>query len=251
MVSLVLVLLVFFVTVSVLLFISTLFLQNYFYTEPTPGVLWKAPVAGLVVTAFLYLWCMVNINDSRASLTFIPYDTIFRFSPDLKLTPEPVKKFWTIRKGEKQEYTAHKIPQGPGNVMTKYYLTGKTGEKGPIWNSGGVESIIIEHEGQTYQFEPRKAKDADYPTFESKEGWVMTQYDNGVTGLPHMFSTALFFANIFLNLLHLGIWFVCLWLLLRFQWSHALLLALPIWVAMTFIVVPMLLGVALTPSVPG
>ena len=43
-----------------------------------------------------------------------------------------------------------------------------------------------------------------------------------------------------LNFLHLGVWFVCLWLLLRFQWSHALGLAIVFCLAMTLVVLPML-----------
>jgi hypothetical protein len=48
------------------------------------------------------------------------------------------------------------------------------------------------------------------------------------------------FANLLLNFLHLGVWFACLWLLLRFQWGHALGFAVVLWLALTLTILPML-----------
>ena len=47
--------------------------------------------------------------------------------------------------------------------------------------------------------------------------------------------------SVLLNFGFLAVWFVCLWLLLRFQWSHALGLAVAFWAAMTLFVLPPLL----------
>src|SRR5439155_8961007 len=52
----------------------------------------------------------------------------------------------------------------------------------------------------------------------------------------------LLWGNLFLNLIHFLLWFVCLWLLLRFQWSHALGLAVILWLIMTIFGVPALLA---------
>ena len=47
--------------------------------------------------------------------------------------------------------------------------------------------------------------------------------------------------NLIVNLLYGGVWFACLWLLLRFQWPHALLQALVAWiVTLLFVVAPLL-----------
>lgn len=54
------------------------------------------------------------------------------------------------------------------------------------------------------------------------------------------------FVNFFLNFLHLAIWFLALWLLLQFQWSHALLLAVPLWLAVTLILLPSLVEKAVS-----
>jgi hypothetical protein len=39
--------------------------------------------------------------------------------------------------------------------------------------------------------------------------------------------------------LHLIVWFLCLWLLLRFQWGHALGLACVAWLVLTFFLPPL------------
>ena len=43
------------------------------------------------------------------------------------------------------------------------------------------------------------------------------------------------FVRVLLNVLHFVAWFACLWLLLRFQWPHALAGAAALWLVMTFV----------------
>jgi hypothetical protein len=72
----------------------------------------------------------------------------------------------------------------------------------------------------------------------------MREYDHGVTGEPRAFNTGIFLLGWLLNFLHLALWVVCLWLLLRFQFWHAVGLGFALWVVMTFLVVPNLLDQA-------
>ena len=60
---------------------------------------------------------------------------------------------------------------------------------------------------------------------------------------PAQFDTVrgLTFINLLLNAVFFGVWFACLWLLLRFQWPHALGLAVPLWATFVLIIVPMLI----------
>src|SRR5262249_18800386 len=60
-------------------------------------------------------------------------------------------------------------------------------------------------------------------------------------GQVTLFYRGLWLLNIFFNLLHFAIWFVCLWLLLQYQWPHALGLAIVFWVVMTFLPLRMVL----------
>jgi hypothetical protein len=50
--------------------------------------------------------------------------------------------------------------------------------------------------------------------------------------------------NLFFNFGHLIVWFLGLWLLLRFQWGHALGFAVVAWLVMTLTILPMLLSYA-------
>jgi hypothetical protein len=241
------------ISVAVVLAIGTMFFHSFFYTESSTSALWQAPIAAVVLTLFLSFWCWLNVRDPRSTGAFVPYDTVFRFSNEVRLAQEPVGEFVTVRKGGEQEkYQGFKIAQGAGHTVVQYYQIGKTGEKGKKWTDSGAEEIIIEHDGKTYHFKPQKAGEGDFPYYLSEEGWVMMQYDTGVTGLPRYFSFWLVLVNVFLNVLHLGLWFVCLWLVLRFQWSHALGLAFVIWLTMTlFVVQPLLTQAALTATLPA
>ena len=56
------------------------------------------------------------------------------------------------------------------------------------------------------------------------------------------FRTGLAIFNVFLNFFHLGVWFACLWLLMRFTWTQALGLAVALWIGVTLFAVPALLA---------
>jgi hypothetical protein len=47
-------------------------------------------------------------------------------------------------------------------------------------------------------------------------------------------------AKLLLTLIHLGLWFACLWLLLHFQWGHALGLAVVLWLTLSLTVLPII-----------
>ena len=68
----------------------------------------------------------------------------------------------------------------------------------------------------------------------------MIEFESGPDGIATAFRLGRFLVNMFLNFFHFCLWFICLWLLLRFQWSHALGLAFVMWIAMSLAVLPML-----------
>jgi hypothetical protein len=70
-------------------------------------------------------------------------------------------------------------------------------------------------------------------------GRVMTE-DN--MGRIYTYRRGVFWTYAFLNIAFLGVWFAALWLLLRFQWSHALGLAVVLWATMILLIMPMLIG---------
>src|SRR5207245_11407013 len=68
-------------------------------------------------------------------------------------------------------------------------------------------------------------------------GRVMTETYIGTLPVSH-WGTSL--AKILLTLIHLGLWFAGLWLLLHFQWGHALGLAVVLWLTLSLTVLPII-----------
>jgi hypothetical protein len=126
--------------------------------------------------------------------------------------------------------------------QTKYeYRDSKTQRP---WNPSGVKAIELTHDGVQYRFEPSETETGAYPIFVSDTGWRLRVFDSGPTGIPEIFRTGRFLANLLLNFLHLALWFVCLWLLVRFQWSHALGFAFCLWLLFTLALLPLMLDYA-------
>ena len=72
---------------------------------------------------------------------------------------------------------------------------------------------------------------------EAGGGRVMTENSPGEITTTR---TGLLVGNLLLNLAHFLAWFACFWLLLRFQWSHALGLAVVFWLVFAVVAWPVL-----------
>ena len=236
MLGLVPVLALLFLAVAVILWAGTVFLQGYLYSEPVEQIYWRAPAAGLALALFIGFWCSLDYKNPER------YGSIF----DVSSASDDVTfdKFWSVRRGGPEIlYTLKKkSTKGRGD----YYDS-----NGKKWNradtEGIMEAIIVEDkEGQKIRFDAELTKDGkfkidpDRSTVRYIEAGgkhrIMTDSAPGWLSEPRR---GQMFANIFMNLLHAVVWFLCLWLLLRFQWGHALGLALVLWLALTFFLPPL------------
>jgi len=218
----------------VLLWVGAAFLQGYIYTEPSPELYWQAPAAGAALALFITLWCVLVANAVDPKLPGLPYDTLFRFSPRVERSPEPVKELIAETKTGPVRYIAKK---------NRNRLDYKT-ENGTGWPRSPVSAIIIKEKDEELRLEPLPPTEGSpYQEF-AGDGWVMKVVDDGPTGMLLAFRWGRFLFNLFLNFVHFALWFVCLWLLLRFQWSHALGLAVVMWLIMTVAILPMVLDQA-------
>lgn len=233
MLGLVPILALLFLAVAVILWAGTLFLQGYIYSEPVEQVYWRAPVAGLIMALFIGLWCSFDYKNPGR------YGSVF----DVAAASDNTRfdKFWSERNGQEILYTLKKDAKGRGD----YY-----DPNGKRWNRRGTDgimnAIIVEDkDGQKIRFEAEltsdgrfKTNDQDVVRYVEKEGKHRVMTDN----YPGQLSEArsgIVAANLFLNFLHLIVWFLCLWLLLRFQWGHALGLACVAWLVLTFFLPPL------------
>jgi hypothetical protein len=233
---------------TVLLWVITIFLQGYYYTEPTTGIAWQAPAAGFGLSLFLTLWCLLIVNNDTATPTDLPSDTLFRFSP--KLYQDPPTDLWAVRKGVK-EPVHYKLKKDWRPGSKSYYVEASLISPRP-WNQVGVEAILIKKGQETSRFVPTPAAEGqDYQEYADEAGWVIRVFPSSGPDRPFAFRTGLFLGNLFLNFLHLALWFVAFGLVLRFQWGHALLLAIILWLVTTLAILPMLLDQAGAEAVRG
>ncbi len=247
MASLLLILLVTGVTLAVLLYVGAIFFQGYFYTEPSAQVYWQAPAAGAVLTVFLTLWGVTVVNTDKVSPIDIPYDTLFRFSPQVDLLSEPAREIVvTYADNTVAKYTYRKAPNQRGVIYFDANAAPMTR------NSKVISAIDMDAEGKkidakkpTIQFKPlpkEQQTESFKFVYRSDDGWTMIDYGDGPTGLPRQFRMSRMMISLFFNLGHLLAWFLALWLLLRFEWGHALGFALVLWLVMTLAMLPMILG---------
>lgn len=239
MFTLLLILLLTAVTLAVALFVGGLFLQGFFYTVPSEGLRWQAPAAGVVLAAFLTVWCLLVVNSDTPGPQDIPYDTLFRFSPRVDMVKEPLPEFEATKKDKSStKYVRHHV--WTGRSQYEYKDSGNR-----RWNGQGVMEIRFKHDGQVHVLEAVKVETGGNREFVDKSaGWTMVEHDSGPTGIPTAFRWGRFLFNLFLNFVHFALWFVCLWLLMRFQWGHAFGLALAMWFLMTLAILPLLLSYA-------
>jgi hypothetical protein len=220
------------------LVLGTLWLQGYFYTEPATGLLWRGPAAGAALGLLLTLWCLLSF------LAPGDYDTLWSFSLRQKKEFPDIK---VVKGNETLEYEMHRDPQRPQGRVE--YVEKKTREK--LLDKSKVAEIIVDEEGKEVHFKVQRwteGSNKDQPKREQGEmhwvddrGRVMAESDFGRIYTLQWVRLLLYF---FLNVCHLLLWFGCLWLLLRFQWAHALGLAVILWLVMTIPVLPILLDKA-------
>jgi hypothetical protein len=228
-------------TLLVLLWAGTLFMQGYFYTDATAQIYWQAPASAAVLTLFLFLWCFLNASSADARPEALPYNTIFALNVEEPMTPKPVEKLWAVTKsGKVIPYKRVTKLSNYGGKSTDAYVVDREGPGQP-YRGSGVVALEIEENKEKIRFNLAPTERGDYRRFVDNRGWVILELDDEPTGQPTKFHWGLLIVNLFLNFLHLGLWFVCLWLLLRFQWSHALGIGFVLWLIMTLAVLPMVL----------
>jgi hypothetical protein len=238
-VFLVLVFLMVTAVLAVLFVVGTIFIQSYVFTEPATGLAWRAPVAALVMGLFFTFWCFI-VTRSDAKPGDIPYNDIFHFSPIVNMFPKdkPADTLWVHRTDGK--VIAYKRKRDfDGIKALDRYMDGKD-----PYRPTGVKSIELEDpEKQKLRFDFVPGKDGDQDHFKNDQGWVM-KLSGDPTGNPVQFRWGLLFANLMLNMLHGVLWFVCLWLVLRFTPGYAALFAAILWALVTIALLPMLLDQA-------
>jgi hypothetical protein len=231
-----LVFLLLFAALTVLFWTGTLFFQGYIYSEPVDQVYWRAPAAGLALTVILAFWSFLDYRSPRWYAAPLDFTATER---------EDLPKFWSVKQGREIPYVGKPTP--PRGLL-QYY-----DPRGDLWKrsdtEGVVEAILVEgRDGQKTRFEADLTKDGKFKT---EKGDAVRYIEVGgrhrvmediSIGRITTTRSGLVLGYLFLNLVHLGVWFAALWLILRFQWGHALGFGVVLWLMMSLTIMPMLLG---------
>jgi hypothetical protein len=218
-----------------------LWLQGYLYNEPAAGLLWRAPAAGGAVMVVLALWCVLNYRLGQPGAGELPFDTWWNFSTTENYPPRPWQQFWSVKNGKETLYRRQTRPNAPAE-----YIDPQTRKPWSRESNGIVEAVVVEEGGQKVYYKLQlppggKFKPDEPARYVEEDGQrrVLTEYDVQ-RGQVTRTRRGLLLGYFLLNGLLLAVWFAGLWLLLRFQWPHALGLAVVLWVATMLVVLPVL-----------
>lgn len=206
----------------------TQFGQGALYEEPVTQLYWRAPAAAGGVTALLLIWCLLNYMASTPEITDPPYPTLFSMTTEV--TGDPVREFWVVKAGMPPVRYALRMSGGVHPVAE--YFDENNAKFGAV-QIRETETVILKENKEDVRFQAEAAQTgvmADEKRW-VEEGGKRHLTPNGRVTTPRAGRSAM---TVVLNLLHLGVWFLVLWLVLRFQWPHALGLAAATWVIMTF-----------------
>ncbi len=211
----------------VLLGVGTVWFQGYIYSEPVAGILWRAPVAGTLLTLILGWWCWLDYRSPG------DYPAIYDFHASKDL-PQ-YQELWAVRDGKLVHYTLHKSSTGRDDEYRD-----DTGRPLP----SRPQAIVVKEEGEEVRFEPERDSKGHFKQaqrgslhYVDPRGRVMTE---GAFGQMSQSRWGLAFGYLFLNVLLFLALFGSLWLLLQFQWSHALGLSVICWLVLALLVIPAL-----------
>jgi hypothetical protein len=227
------------VTLMVVLWAGTTFLQGYFYTEVSTDVFWQAPAAAAALTLFYGLWCLFYFNDAESGRGWLPSMPLL-FSVVEHKYKEPPKAIEVVTKRDTKNKVLYTRKTEATLGRTTYeYQHVKTG--GNVRWPRDVIAIFIKEGNEEIRYDLAEGGEGANRRFVDPDGWAVVEFETGPAGPPERSSFWRWLINVLLNLFHFGLWFACLWLLLRFQWGHAFMLAIPMWLMMTLVVVPVML----------
>lgn len=232
-----------------LIWLGTHWAQGYFYDSPVDSLYWRAPAAAGALALFFLLWAILENRRPNTA------DTLFRFTSE---HADEFDHFISVRRdteGEREiRYQRRHLAGGKVDFVD---------DKGQPWarsKSGMMIAIILEEtvEGDPAPKRSRFAAQLspDGKTFKPSEARGIQQavryYEDGgprfivedQMGKAISYRKGRWVFNVFLNVVQLVIWFLALWLLLRFQWPHALLGGAVCWLVVTLAVLPFMIDKA-------
>jgi hypothetical protein len=224
---------------ALLLAAWALWFQAQIYSEPAQGIHWRAPAAGGALVLFLGLWVLLDYRSPGSFRELHDFTAVEILEyPEMKVPTQLGEELYVLRPNARgiEEYRRRqppgndRLPQRPPTLI--------------VYENEGKPAPFSAN-GQAITFKPDRKENGAFQTGE--DGLLRYRDDRGRSmvenrlGQVRIFHVSWLLANLLINLLHLVVWFLVLWLLMEFQWGHALLQAMVIWLIATFFMIPPLL----------
>jgi hypothetical protein len=233
---LIVILLIVWVVLAVLLTAWSMWFQGFLYTEPSTGLVWRAPAAASAIMATVFLWVIV---DYRTQGRYRPIwetsstETSKSF-PELRVPDSAGKEeVYKLRPGTRNEYLVGGVASGKKMPATPPQVIVVEGED---------RAVFKPETDAKGNYLRRKTRGVEEPLrYVDDKGRVMRE---GELGRMETFRAGTFIGNLIINLIFLAACFLSLWLLARFQWLHALGHAVALALLMMLFVLPPVLSKA-------
>jgi hypothetical protein len=223
-----------FVAMAVFLWVGTLFFQSYIYSEAVEQLFWRAPLVGLILTIYLAFWCSLDYRHPR------DYGTFFDFSARQE---EEFPRFLAVKKGKEIPFEGKKGAKGHLEYRD---ALGKPWRRSDA-DGGITEAIIVaDQNGNKIRFDAELTADGKFALNDRGEALYLEEGGRGrvmtdsYIGKISRTRTGLVLGNLFLNILLLVLWVLCLWLLLQFHFWHAFGFGIILWLVLMLTILPML-----------
>lgn len=258
--------------------------QGYLYNEPASRLPLRALAAALAVGSFLAVWAIVDKKHPGKYDTFFEFSSYttaefqefeaVRWSVD-PATPRNKPGFRKNEKGEPAEtVTRFKRPGGNKSGLFRADGTGETFRQNtsstltaaivvPAADGTPVRLVaemqVPDAKGKFVPLKPDMLKDdpkgvvyAPNTRYLEQRGsrYVQAKQLDDHKGVLFVPSSAVVATALLLNVGHFVVWFLAIWLLLRFGWGHALGLAVAAGLVTMLVILPLLFKPNRGPQVP-
>lgn len=226
MLGVLLILLLIAVGVAIFVAAGSTVIQGYLYNRPVAGIAWRSAVTGVAVGLFFGLWCWIELQVPGQ------YSSLLDFSPQQVTV---FQEFLSERTGDRgKQEILYRLGRDARGRPTYLDPDNRPWERSS--SNGMMTAIVVEEGGEKHRFEAELTPQGTFKTDDSgavryvEQGGKRVMTDDSI-GRITTTQYGILFGNLLLNFAHLLVWFLCLWLVVQFDWPHALGMALVLWLA--------------------
>lgn len=223
---------------------GSMLMQGWWYQLPAERMPLRAAVSGSLLALFLTLWCMLDARSGGGK-----YDTLFEFTPVESTDYDAFDCIMKRANGEEAAPVRYQKQAGSKGTTTDFIDANRQAWKRNTSDSMAVAILIQEKdkpEPTRFNANLEPQKNAKGEVQKDAEGKPILGFPREAVGLRFVDSTGRYmtvdslgrvyrrkagvlYANLALNAMHFLLWWLVLWLGMRFSVWHAFSLAFALW----------------------